>query len=142
MERALVELVSRRAGGRCEYCQLAQEALDLPFEIDHIIARKHRGPTRASNLCLACFACNNHKGTNISGIDNKTKKIVPLFNPRRHTWARHFRWDGPVLAGISPIGRATVIVLEINLDHRVDLRQGLIDEGVFPSATRTGKKGK
>jgi hypothetical protein len=132
MDRALEELVWRRARGRCEYCQLPHENHELHFEIDHIIALKHRGPTRASNLCLACFACNNHKGTNISGIDTKTKKIVQLFNPRRHKWGRHFRWAGPVLVGLTPIGRATVIVLEINLDYRVDLRQGLIDEGVFP----------
>src|SRR5438309_8044022 len=132
MERALEDLVWRRAGGCCEYCQLSQENQDLPFEIDHIISRKHRGPTRAGNLCLACFACNNHKGTNISGIDSKTRKIVPLFNPRRHKWSRHFRWDGPVLVGLTPIGRATVIVLEINLDYRVDLRQGLIEDGMFP----------
>ncbi|MHC5539149.1 HNH endonuclease [Singulisphaera rosea] len=84
MQRELVDLVWQRAGGRCEYCQLSQESLDLPFEIDHIIAKKHLGPTRAANLCLACFACNNHKGPNISGIDAKTKRIVSLFNPRRH----------------------------------------------------------
>jgi hypothetical protein len=132
MDRALEELVWERAGHRCEYCQLSQENHDLPFQIDHIIARKHRGPTRASNLCLACFACNNHKGTNLSGIDPKTRQVVPLFNPRRHKWHRHFRWQGPVLVGLTPIGRATVIVLEINLDNRVDLRQGLIDEGIFP----------
>ena len=132
MERSLVELVWQRANARCEYCQLAQGQSLLTFEIDHIIALKHRGPTRASNLCLACFACNNHKGTNLSGVDPKTKKIVNLFNPRRHKWNRHFRWDGPILVGRTPIGRATIIVLEINLDYRVDLRQGLIDEGVFP----------
>ncbi len=131
MERPLEQIVLQRAGGRCEYCHLSQEHIDLSFEIDHIIAKKHRGITRASNLCLACFACNNHKGTNISGIDDKTKKLVPLFNPRRHKWAKHFRWDGAVLVGLTPIGRATVFVLEINLDHRVGLRQGLIDEGVF-----------
>ena len=56
MEHALEELVWRRAGGRCEYCQVAQEHDLLPFEIDHVIAKKHRGPTRANNLCLACFA--------------------------------------------------------------------------------------
>jgi 5-methylcytosine-specific restriction endonuclease McrA len=61
MERALEELVWLRAGSRCEYCQLSQENLDLPCEIDHIIAKKHRGPSQAGNLCLACFACNNHK---------------------------------------------------------------------------------
>jgi hypothetical protein len=56
MERALEQLVWERAGGRCEYCRVAQERDRLSFEIDHIIAKKHGGPTRASNLCLACFA--------------------------------------------------------------------------------------
>jgi hypothetical protein len=56
MERALEELVWRRAHGRCEYCRVAQEFDRLTFEIDHIIAEKHGGPPRASNLCLACFA--------------------------------------------------------------------------------------
>jgi hypothetical protein len=132
MERALEELVWRRAGGRCEYCQVPQALDRLPFEIDHIIARKHHGPTRASNLCLACFACNNHKSSNISGIDEKTKKIVPLFHPRRHKWHRHFRWDGPVLIGLTPSGRATIAVLEINVDYRVGFRRRLIEERVFP----------
>jgi hypothetical protein len=132
MECALEELVWRRADGRCEYCQLSHVHDELPFEIDHIIARKHRGPTRTGNLCLACFACNNHKGANISGYDSKIRKVIPLFNPRRHKWGRHFRWEGPVLVGLTPAGRVTVIVLEINLDYRIDLRQGLIDEGVFP----------
>jgi hypothetical protein len=56
MERALERLVWQRAGGRCEYCRLSQEHHDLPFEIDHIIAEHHHGPTRAGNLCLACYA--------------------------------------------------------------------------------------
>jgi hypothetical protein len=134
MDRALEELVWRRAGGRCEYCQVSQEHDELSFEIDHIIARKHRGPTRASNLCPACFACNHHKGSNISGFDIAMRKVTPLFDPRRHKWRRHFRWDGTVLVGLTPIGRVTVTVLEINLDYRIDLRRGLIDEGVFPPA--------
>jgi hypothetical protein len=132
MQCALEQLVWRRAGRRCEYCQMAQADDRLPFEIDHIIARKHRGPTRASNLCLACFACNNHKGPNVAGVDEKTKKIVKLFNPRRHKWHRHFRWDGPILLGRTPVGRVTVTVPEINLPYRIAFRQGLIDEGVFP----------
>jgi hypothetical protein len=79
-----------------------------------------------------CVFCNRHKGPNIAGVDPKSKKIVPLFNPRRHKWSRHFRWDGPVLVGLTPAGRATVRVLKINLDHRVGFRQELIEEGVFP----------
>jgi HNH endonuclease len=132
MDRTLQELAWRRAGGRREYCQLSQEDHDLPFEVDHIIAEHHGGLTRSGNLCLACFACNRHKGPNIAGIDPKTKQIIPLYHPRKHKWSRHFRWDGPRLVGLTPQGRATVIVLKINLDYRVDLRRGLIEEGVFP----------
>jgi 5-methylcytosine-specific restriction endonuclease McrA len=130
MERALEALVWQRAGARCEYCQAAQAHDRLPFQIDHIIALKHGGPTRASNLCLACYACNHYKGPCIAGRDRRA--VTPLFNPRRHKWQRHFRWDGPVLVGRTPIGRVTVAVLEINLEHRVAYRQALIDEGLFP----------
>jgi hypothetical protein len=86
---------------------------------------------RASRVCSFC---NNHKGSNISGFDIETKRVIPLFNPRRHKWRRHFRWDGPVQVGLTPTGRVTVTVLEINLDYRIDLRRGLVDEGVFPPA--------
>jgi hypothetical protein len=132
MDRALEELIRRRAGRRCEYCQVAQQFDRLPFQTDHIIARKHGGLTQPSNTCLACFACNHYKGPCIGGRDKVTKKLVPLFNPRRHKWARHFRWDGAILVGLTPIGRVTVAVLKINLNYRVGFRQRLIDEGVFP----------
>ena len=81
MERVLQELVWRRAGDSCEYCQIPQKYERIPFEIDHIIAEDHEGPTKASNLCLCCFACNRYKGPNIAGIDPKTRKIVPLSIP-------------------------------------------------------------
>jgi HNH endonuclease len=132
MDRLLRELVWQRAGHCCEYCRMPQEYEDGTFEIDHVIATSHGGPTRAANLCLACFSCNSFKGPNLSGRDPKTKKTVSLFNPRRHRWHRHFRWDGPRLVGRTPRGRATVATLRINLDHRVAFRQELIDEGVFP----------
>src|SRR6266852_2594532 len=125
MERALEELVWERTNHCCEYCRVPQQYDRLAFEIDHIIALKHRGSTLAGNLCLACFACNNHKGPNIAGVDAKTNKIVKLFNPRRHKWGAHFRWDGPLLVGLTPIGHATITVLEINLEHRVAFRQQL-----------------
>jgi 5-methylcytosine-specific restriction endonuclease McrA len=60
MDAALVRLVWRRAGGRCEYCQLSQEFdEERPFEIDHVISRKHEGPTVSGNLALSCFRCNS-----------------------------------------------------------------------------------
>jgi hypothetical protein len=132
MERELEELIWQRAGSRCEYCLMPQEYDGFTHEIDHVIARKHGGPTAAGNLVLACFPCNNHKGPNIAGLDPETRKLTPLFNPRRHKWSRHFRWDGTELVGLTPIGRVTVAVLEINAPDRVLLRQSLIEEGVFP----------
>jgi hypothetical protein len=79
-----------------------------------------------------CHFCNCFKGTNLAGIDPNTRKIVNLFNPRRHKWQRHFRWQGPLLAGKTPVGRATIAVLRINLRTRVAHRAALIEEGVFP----------
>jgi hypothetical protein len=81
---------------------------------------------------LACFPCNNHKGPNIAGRDPLTERIVRLFHPRRDKWHQHFEWRGPELMGLTPVGRATITVLEINLPHRVSLRQSLIEEGIFP----------
>jgi hypothetical protein len=134
MERSLVDHVWRRAGGMCEYCHMPHQCDELDFEIDHIIAQQHGGKTVARNLALACFACNHYKGPNLAGIDPKTGRVVRLFHPRRHAWARHFRWNGPFLVGITPIGRATVAVLRVNLPHRVRLRRELIEEGLFPPA--------
>ena len=84
------------------------------------------------NLALACFACNNHKGTNLSGLDPQTGELTRLFHPRRDEWNEHFRWDRAWLVGRTAIGRATVEVLAINLPHRWELRAALLEEGVFP----------
>ncbi|MDG3002358.1 HNH endonuclease [Paludisphaera mucosa] len=132
MDRAIERSVRRRAAGRCEYCRMSQADDELPFEVDHIIAEQHDGRTQEGNLCLACFSCTRHKGPNIAGVDPETGNIVPLFNPRRQKWPRHFRWDGPVLTGRTASGRATIVVLKINLDYRIDLRRALIEEGGFP----------
>lgn len=132
MEASLIRQVWRRANGHCEYCQSSQEFDDRAFEVDHIISRKHQGPTVAGNLALSCFRCNSFKGSDISGRDPRTRKLTGLFHPRRHKWARHFRWQGAYLIGRTPVGRVTVAVLNINEPFRVELREGLIEEGVFP----------
>lgn len=132
MNRHLRQAVLRRADFRCEYCQMPQDFSDASHELDHVIAEKHRGPTALENLALACFECNNHKGPNISGIDPATGDIVRLFHPRRDRWSDHFVWRGPLLAGITAVGRTTVEVLAINLVRRLIHRQALIEEGSFP----------
>ena len=93
--------VRERAAGRCEYCRLPQKASNVPFEIDHIISRKHQGRTVASNLAIACWYCNTFKGSDISGLDPRTGKLTRLFHPRRHKWSHHFCYEGPVLFGVT-----------------------------------------
>ncbi len=135
MDDSLIQLVWERARSTCEYCRLPQSLLFLPFEIDHIIAKKHGGRTVAGNLALSCFYDNSFKGPNISGVDPRTGAITRLFHPRRHRWLRHFRWDGPLLAGRTAIGRTTIEVLNINHPLRIAQRETLIAAGLFPLST-------
>jgi len=120
------------AQDRCEYCHFPADLAELSFELDHIIARKHGGPTEPDNLALACFYCNSYKGPNIAGIDPESGDLVRLFHPRRDDWADHFQWEGATLAGRTPIGRATIQVLCINHPDAVSVRESLQREGVFP----------
>ncbi len=130
MDRELAQLVWRRARNRCEYCQFPADISVLPFQIDHIIAEKHGGPTVADNLSLSCERCNSHKGPNIAGF--LKGRHVRLFNPRTDDWPEHFQWDGPRLVGKTDIGHVTVDVLAINRPYRIALRTALIEEGNFP----------
>jgi hypothetical protein len=132
VDKALVDLVRRRAHDCCEYCRMPAHLSILPFEIDHIIAQKHHGKTTSSNLALACAYENAFKGPNIAGLDPRTGRLVRLFHPRRHKWDHHFQWDGPVLVGRTAIGRATIDVLAVNQPLRVEQRRALIEAGLFP----------
>jgi HNH endonuclease len=131
MDESLRELVWERAGDACEYCRLPQRFDILPFQIDHVIALKHHGPTTAANLALCCYNDNAHKGPNIAGIDPATGAVTRLFHPRRDDWNEHFTWVGPELAGRTPIGRTTIDVLNINLPERVEHRRLLIQAGLL-----------
>jgi hypothetical protein len=132
MDDESTKLVWKRARNRCEYCLLHQDNSRLTFEVDHIIAKKHGGDTVPVNLALSCYYCNVYKGSNIAGHDPKSKRITPLFNPRRHKWQRHFRWNGPVLMGRTAIGRTTIVVLKINQSEAVAIRASLAEVGLFP----------
>ena len=121
----MTEAVRQRAKHRCEYCQLHQD--DSPpaaLHIEHIRPIKHGGTDALENLCLACIDCNLHKGTNLTGIDPETDEITPLFHPRRDNWDEHFGWNGTLIAGRTAVGRATIRVLDLNGDDRLDLRLG------------------
>ena len=132
MDKALEGEIRRRARGRCEYCLIAQAWCDSPFQIDHIVARKHGGATTAGNLAVSCYRCNLYKGPNIAGVDPDTGQVTRLFHPRRNSWDEHFAWLGAALRGRTPVGRTTISVLRINHPSYVAVRESLIEEGVFP----------
>lgn len=131
MDQSIQEQVRERAAAQCEYCRLPEAHVLTPFQVEHVIAKQHRGKDTFGNLAYACLRCNLHKGPNLAGIDPRTKRLTRLFNPRRHSWSKHFRWDGAVLIGRTAIGRTTVEVLAINDPIRVALRREMIDQGLF-----------
>jgi hypothetical protein len=114
MKAELRALVWQRAQHRCEYCHVPQSAVRLTFHIEHIVARQHHGPTEEQNLALACHLCNSFKGPNLSAIDPETGTIVNVFHPRQHQWDEHFVLVANEIKGITPIGRATVQLLNVN----------------------------
>ena len=73
------------------------------------------------------------RATNIAGRDFVTGDLVPLFNPRQDDWSEHFRWRRARLIGHTPVGRATIQVLNINDPSYLRIRRALMEEGLFPS---------
>jgi hypothetical protein len=129
MDAKTREFVRTRAGDRCEYCLLRQEQTGLSHHVEHVIAKQHGGSDDPENLALACNRCNACKGPNLTGIDVETSELVPLFHPRRDMWAEHFEFLGPRIAGRTPRGRATVRVLQMNDERRLERRAELLALG-------------
>ncbi len=128
----LRRLVQQRAENRCEYCLFPNDIGFMPHEVDHIYAEKHGGETIESNLCLSCWICNRHKGTDLTSFDPLTSEITVLFHPRRDVWTDHFRLQGATIEPLTPQARTTVQLLQLNKRERVDERQILIDLGQYP----------
>jgi HNH endonuclease len=118
-------MVEERANFKCEYCLLPAGLSFFPHEIDHVIAEKHRGKTVDSNLALTCWRCNRHKGSDLGSFDPQTEKFCFLFNPRTQTWAEHFQFVNAQIHGLTPEGRTTVALLQLNSGDRLKERQRL-----------------
>jgi hypothetical protein len=118
--------VAARAGQRCEYCRVHQEDRLFAHEIDHIIAEKHGGHSHTDNLSLACAECNRYKGSDLCSLDSETGTIVPLFHPRLQRWTDHFRAADGVIEALTPTGRVTTRLLQLNRIDAVDRRRSLM----------------
>jgi hypothetical protein len=134
MDATTKNLVRQRAGDCCEYCHLPQDATPfITFHIEHVIAKQHTPDDNnlddLKRLALACDRCNLFKGPNLSSIDPNSGEIVNLFNPRTDNWIDHFATRDAKIVGLTPTGRATARLLNMNDSRRVDLREQWLDEG-------------
>jgi hypothetical protein len=133
MDRNARNRVRRRAHRCCEYCRLSERADPYStFHLEHIVARQHGGGDDISNLAWACSRCNHRKGTNLASRDPDTGFTVELYHRRQQNWSDHFTIRDGQIIGISPAGRATARLLDMNESRRVKLRRELIDQGEFP----------
>jgi 5-methylcytosine-specific restriction endonuclease McrA len=124
MDEATRRSVRERAGQRCEYCGRHQEDSPLArLHVEHIAPRKHGGTDDVVNLALACVDCNLGKSSNRTGIDPITREITQLYNPRTQNWDDHFGRHGPLIVGLTAIGRTTVYVLNMNSEDQVERRR-------------------
>lgn len=124
--------VAERAGGRCEYCGLAQEGQEATFHVDHVIPVSEHGATELDNLALACVSCSLRKGARQSGLDPHTGREVRLFHPRTDRWEDHFEWEGVKVIGKTDVGRATVSTLHLNRELILAIREEETVTGRFP----------
>ena len=123
MNSSLRRRVWQRASSLCEYCQMPSQFYLAPFQIDHVIAEQHGGSTTFGNLALACYHCNLHKGPNLTGFDPDSAAVCRLFHPRQDVWREHFKVAGAIILGITPCGRTTVWVMEMNSEVQLLQRE-------------------
>ena len=86
------------------------------------MSKQHGGTDDPDDLALACDRCNAYKGPNLTSIDPDTGTVVGLFHPRQDIWSEHFVVRGGHIVGLTPMGRTTVRLLNMNASRRVELR--------------------
>jgi len=133
-------LVRARASERCEYCLIPEQLTLATHWVDHVIAEKHGGQTEEGNLALSCVLCNQHKGTDLASIDPESGLLTPLFHPRRDSLADHFRLVGALIEPLTPVGRVTVRLLQLNQPDRIEERKLLVSLGALsPPGSAAGE---
>lgn len=118
----------------CAYCQTTEANSGQLMTVDHIIPESKGGETEFDNLCFACRRCNEFKGATVEITDPLSDKIMPLFHPRQQRWDDHFAWNMSSirLVGLTAVGRATIIALNMNNEVIIDARQRWVSVGWHP----------
>jgi HNH endonuclease len=129
----LARSIEVRAGGRCEYCCMHQALQGATFHVEHIIPASRGGSSDPDNLAWSCPGCNLRKADRTEASDPDSGMVVPLFNPRMDHWSEHFRFDAYEVVGQTAVGRATVLLLDLNHPRRLLIRKAEELFGLFPS---------
>lgn len=121
----------------CAYCKTSVVNSGHPLTFDHIIPQAQGGSSDIENLCRACRQCNEFKGELTHGVDPQTGVSVSLFHPRQQKWSDHFEWDLDKihLKGLTAIGRATIVSLNMNNDVILTARRRWVGGGWHPPAS-------
>ena len=128
--------IRSRFANCCVYCRTAESLTVTTFEFEHIVPLSKGGETTFENLCLACPSCNRYKATRQTATDPITQEEVELFHPQKQSWTNHFEWNEEAIeiVGLTPIGRATVVVLKMNRPQLLRVRQMWVKMGEHPPA--------
>lgn len=127
--------IRERAKNRCAYCLSPQHLVMGKLEIEHIHPVSKGGGNEEENLTLSCRICNGHKGDKTTAVDPETEEVMPLFNPNTQNWFEHFKWseDGVQVIGLTPVGRATVQALHLDIDKEaINVRERWVSVGWHP----------
>lgn len=125
-------VVESRAGHRCEYCRMHQSLQGASFHVEHIAPLSLGGTDDLDNLAWACPGCNLKKSNRVTAVDPATGIEVRLLHPRRDHWEEHLAWQGYILVGLTPIGRALIAAFDLNYARRCRVRQAEELFGLFP----------
>jgi len=125
--------ITERDTQRCAYCR-SPMLMGIPMVIEHIIPLVSGGSSTPDNLCLACYRCNEFKGSRIEAADPRDGKLTLLFHPRLQRWSEHFAWSehGDTMAGLTPCGRTTIEALRLNNDWIMQARRLWMLVGLHP----------
>lgn len=98
--------VAMRDDFRCQYCNVTLPLRRLTY--DHVIPRCRGGKTTWTNVVMACYECNGHKGSRTpaeAGMELRKEPIKPSWLPMvafrvepsnrvPAAWINWLRWHG------------------------------------------------
>ena len=125
--------ITDRDTQRCAYCR-SPMIVGIPMVIEHINPLVSGGSSTPDNLCLACYRCNEFKGSRTEAADPRDGQLTPFFHPRQQRWPEHFAWSeqGDTMVGLAACGRTTIEALHLNNDWIVQARRLWMLTGLHP----------